>query len=153
MEYCGSKANESSPASPWTVTRLEISRNGVVCSTPPCTTRILPGLSAMKSRESPGGACKSIGPERPLPSTCCNCTAKGGKSTLVLFPHAAGSSSPRPRASVCHVLMGKLLGSAQDLQMRHHAPPERGERVPSLENRHDPSFRIFICNFLGALRD
>src|SRR5882762_2717249 len=110
----------------------------------------------MKRRESPGGACKSIRAPRPapLPKTCCRRIAKGGKSTLlVLFPHAEGSSSPRLRASQRHILMGKLLGSAQDLQMRHHAPPERGERVASLENRHDPSFRIFIRDFLDALRD
>src|SRR5881296_3220324 len=115
-----------------------MSRTGVGSKVPPCTTRILPGLSAMNRRESFGGACKSIGPERPLPSTCCNCTAKG-KSPLVLFPHAAGSSNPRLRARQCHILMGKLLGSAQDLQMRHHAPSECGERVASLENRHDLS--------------
>src|SRR5882672_9217227 len=106
----------------------------------------------MKSRESSGGACKSIGPERPLPSTCCNCTAKGGKSTLVLFPHAAGSSSPRPTASVRHILMGKLLGGAQDLQMRHHAPPERGEGVASLENRHDLPAGVFGGDSLDARR-
>src|SRR5207245_11298005 len=33
------------------------------------------------------------------------------------------------------------------------SPPERGERVASLENRHDSSFRVFIRNFLDALRD
>src|SRR5437667_7683037 len=113
------------------------------------------GRSAMKRRESPGGACKSIGLERPAvaPRTSCNCTAKGGKSTLVLSPHAAGSSSPRPTTSVRRILMGKLLGSAQDLQMRHHAPPERGERVASLENRHDLSAGVFVGDFLDALRN
>src|SRR5882762_4588614 len=154
VENWGSKVNESRPASPCVYTRLEMSRNGVGSKVPPCTTRIRPGSSAMKRRESPGGACKSIGLERPAVITGCNRIAKGGKSTLlVLFPHAAGSSSPRLRASQRHILMGKLLGSTQSFQMRHHAPPERGERVASLENRHDPSFRIFICNFLDALRD
>src|SRR5438309_11920363 len=109
----------------------------------------------MKRRESPGGACKSIRASRPapLPKTCCKRISKGGKSPLVLFPHAAGSSNPRLRASQCHILMGKLLGSAQDLQMRHHAPPERGERVASLENRHDLSAGVFVGDFLDALRD
>src|SRR3989442_15426603 len=120
-----------------------MSRNGVVCSTPPCATRTRPGRSAMKRRESPGGACKSIGLERPAVIIGCSRTAKGGKSPLVLFPQAAGSSNPRLRASQCHILMGKLLGGAQDLQMRHHAPPERGERVASLENRHDLSAGVF----------
>src|SRR6266480_1929459 len=134
VENWGSKVNESRPASPCVYTRLEMSRNGVGSKVPPCTTRIRPGSSAMKSRESPGGACRSIGLERPAVITGCNCTAKGGKSTPVLSPHAAGSSSPRPTASVYHILMGKLLRSTQHLQMRHHAPPERGERVASLEN-------------------
>src|SRR6267143_4878915 len=141
VENWGSKANESRPASPCVYTRLEMSRNGIDSKAPPCTTRIRPGSSAMNIRGSPGGACKSIGAERPaaLPKTCCNRIAKGGNVVLLLplSPHAAGSSSPRLRASQCHILMAKLLGSAQDLQMRHHAPPERGERVASLENRHD----------------
>jgi len=55
-----------------------MSRNGVVCGTLPCTTRILPGRSAMKRRECPGGACKSIGLERPVVMTGCNSIAKGG---------------------------------------------------------------------------
>src|SRR5207247_6347570 len=82
-----------------------------------------------------------------------NCTAKGGKSTPVLSPHAAGSSSPRPTASVRHILMGKLLRSTQHLQMRHHAPPERGDRVASLENRYDLSPGVFVRDFPDALRD
>src|SRR5882762_5296752 len=131
-------------------------RNGAGSKVPPCTTRMRPGRSAMKRRESPGGACKSIGAARPLLKTTCNRIAKGGNGTpllLVLFPHAAGTSSPRLRASECHILMGKLLGSAQDLQMRHHAPPERGERVASLENRHDFSAGIFVRDFFDLLRN
>src|SRR5438094_1492094 len=154
LANCGWKANESSPASPWTVTRLEISRNGPGSSVPPCAMRIRPGRSAMKSRASPGGACKSIGLERPaeLPKTSCNCALKGGKSTL-FSPHAAGRNSPRTTGSECHILMRKLLLITQHLQMRHHAPPERGKRVASLENRDDLSPGIFVGDFLDALRD
>src|SRR5713101_8319336 len=150
---CGSKANESSPASPWTVTRVEMSRNGVVCSTPPCTTRIRPGRAAIKRRESPGGACKSIGAARPLLKTTCNRISKGGDSAvLVLLLHPAGRSRPSATGREYHILMGKLLGSAQHLQMRHHAPSERGERVAPLENRHDLSSGVFGGDFLDALR-
>src|SRR5439155_20793790 len=154
LANCGWKANESSPASPWTVTRLEISRNGPGSSVPPCAMRIRPGRSAMKSRASPGGACKWIGLGGPaaLPKTSCNCALKGGKSTL-FSPHAAGSNIARHRASECQIRIEKLLGSTQYLQMRHHAPPERGERVASLENRYDLSPGVFVRDFPDALRD
>ncbi len=73
----GWNVNDTSPPSPAVLTRDEMSRNGVASSVPPCAMRMRPGRSAMNRRESPRGACKSIGRTSPAAAlnTCCSRSA------------------------------------------------------------------------------
>jgi len=149
------REREAGLPSPCVYRRVEISREGGrLQARPPCTTANPPrARSAMNSRESPGGACKSIGAAKAAAENHLQAASRRARCCRCYCTRQAGAARERDGQGIPHSHGETPMKRPSTFRCVTTLRPSAEERVASLENRYDLSSGIFVRDLFDPLRD